>query len=91
MWSIYTTTVIQIIIPLDVDKTSEWYICFILVPIPNEKSVTVYGPSAVKSSTNHTGPGHRSLTANDILLKITLVQYITLIDTSSGYHNLKCG
>ena len=34
-------------------------------------------------------PIHRGPTLNDILPKLYNVQYISIIDVSSGYHNLK--
>ena len=34
-------------------------------------------------------PVHRGLTLNDILPKLNNVQYMSIIDASSGYRNLK--
>ena len=34
-------------------------------------------------------PIHRGLTLNDILLKLNSAKYLSLLDVSSGYHNLK--
>ena len=42
-------------------------------------------PSMVDSSTNKTS------TLNDILLKLNNSKYLSHIDASSGYHNLKLG
>ena len=44
-------------------------------------------PCMVKSSTNRTGA--QGPTLNDILLNLNNAKYISLIDVSSGYHNLK--
>ena len=41
--------------------------------------------SMVKLSTNKTG----APTLNDILQKLNIAKYLAIIDTSSGYHNLK--
>ena len=32
---------------------------------------------------------HRGATTNDIIPKLTCLYYLTVIDASSGYHNLK--
>ena len=34
-------------------------------------------------------PVHRGLTLNDILPRLNNIQYMSIIDASSGYHNLK--
>ena len=44
-------------------------------------------PSMAKSSTNKTGT--RGPTLNDILPELNNAKYLSLIDVSSGYHNLK--
>ena len=47
----------------------------------------MFGSGKIKSGTNQTI--HRGPTLNNILPKLNNVQYMSIIDASSGYHNLK--
>ena len=51
------------------------------------ESKVMHRSSTTKSSTNKTGTQEPTL--NDILPKPNNVKYLSLIDGSSGYHNLK--
>ena len=77
----------KILAPLGVDETAEWSDSFVIVP---KRNVTVWlslDPSRLNQALIwkvYVGP-----TRNDILPKLTNVYYMTLIDASSGYQNLK--
>ena len=78
---------LDIIMPLGVDKTAEWCNSFVLVPKANGKVQLCLDPvqlNQVQIRLIHRGP-----TLNDILLKLNNVQYMSIIDASLGYHNLK--
>ena len=49
--------------------------------------MTLLGPSKAKPGA--IWPLHRAPTLNDVLPKLANVYYITIIDSSSGYHKLK--
>ena len=77
----------DIITPLGVDETSEWSNSFVLVPKANSKVRLCLDPVQLNQALIrlvHWGP-----TLNDILPKLNNVQYMSIIDASSGYHNLK--
>ena len=76
----------QIIVPLDVDETSEWCKSLMLVPKANGKVRLYFDLTWLKIVWIR--PIYRCLTLN-ILPRLAGVKYLTLIDTSSGYHNLK--
>ena len=50
------------------------------------KSQAMPGPSKAKSSSHE--PVHKGHTLNDISPKLNNGQYHSLVDVSSGYHNL---
>ena len=75
------------ITPLGVDKTVEWCNRFVLVPKANDKVRLCLDPVRLNQALIR--PIHRGPTCNDILPKLNKVQYISIIDMSSGYHNLK--
>ena len=94
--SICSTTAIQkrknlqqqdITAQLSIDETTEWCNIFVLVPKLNGK----VRPCLDSARLNHAliRLVHRGLTLNGIFPKLNNVQYLTLIDASSGYHNLK--
>ena len=64
------------------DKTSNWYSSFLLVPQPNGKVRLCLDPARLR-------PVHRGPTTNDIFLKLTCTHYLTLRDAGAGYQNLK--
>ena len=73
--------------PLGDDKTAEWCNSFVLVPKANGKvrfclDLTRLNQVLIR-------PIHRGSMLNDILPKLNNVQYMSIIDVSSGYHNLK--
>ena len=77
----------DIITPLWVNKMVEWCNSFVLVPKANGKVRLCL--DLVRLNQVLIRPIHRGLTLNDILLKLNNVQYMSIIDVSSGYHNLK--
>ena len=72
----------DIITPLGVDVTAEWCNNFVLVSKPNGKVSLCLDQALIRLV-------HRGSILNDILLKLNNAQYLSLIDTSSGYHNPK--
>ena len=77
----------DIIAPLGVDETAEWYSSFVLVPRANGEVRLCLYPTWLNQALIrlvHMGP-----TLNDILPKLHNVKYLSLIDASSGIHNLK--
>ena len=77
----------DIIMPLGVDETSEWCNSFVLVPKANGKVRLCLDPAWLNQALIR--PVHRGPTLNDILPKLNNVQYMSIIDASSGYHNLR--
>ena len=77
----------QIIVPLDVFETSEWCNSFILVPKANGKVWLCLHPASLNKVLKRIL--HRVPTLNDILPMLAGINYLTLIDASSGYHNLE--
>ena len=76
----------QIIVPLAVDETSEWCNSFVLVPKANGKVQLCLETARLNKALMR--PVHRGPTLNDILLRLVDVKYLTVTDTSSGYHIL---
>ena len=77
----------DIIAPLGVDEMAESCNSFVLVPKTNGKVQLCLDPvqlNQVLIRLIHRGP-----TLNDILPKLNNVQYMSIIDASSVYHNLK--
>ena len=72
--------------PLVVDRTAEWCNSFVLVPNANFKVRLCL--DLVRLNQELIRPIHRGPTLNDILPKLNNVQYMSIIDASSGYHNL---
>ena len=79
----------QIIVPLYVNETSEWCNCFVLVPKANDKVWLCLDQARLNKALIR--PVHRGPSLNDILPWLASVKYITLINASSGNHNLKLG
>ena len=77
----------DIITPLAIEETAEWCNSFVLVPKANGKVRLCLDPARLNQALIR--PIHRGPTLNDILLKLNNVQYMSIIDASSGYHNLK--
>ena len=77
----------DIIMPLGVDKTSECCNSFVLVAKANGKVRLCLNPAHLNQALIR--PVHQGPTLNDILSKLYNVQYMSIIDASSGYHNLK--
>ena len=78
---------LDIIIPLEIDETVEWCNSFVLVPKANVKVRLCLDPASLNQALIR--PVHRDPTLNDILPRLKNVKYMSIIDTSSGYHNLK--
>ena len=66
---------------------SEWCNSFVLVPKANGKVRLCLDPAWLNQALIR--PIHRGSTLNDIVPKLNNVRYISLIDASSGYHNLR--
>ena len=77
----------DIIMLLGVDETLEWCSSFVIVPKANGKVRLCLGPAWLNQALIR--PVHWGLTLNNILPKLNNMQYMSIIDTSSGYHNLK--
>ena len=78
---------LDIITPLGIDETAEWCNGFVLVPKANGKVWLCLDPVQLNQALIR--PIHRGPTLNDILPKLNNVQYMSITDASSGYHNLK--
>ena len=77
----------DIIAPLGVDETAEWCNSFVLVPKANGKVRLCLDQAQLNQAQIRLV--HRGTTLNDMLPKLNNVKYLSLIDGSSGYHNLK--
>ena len=77
----------DIIAPLGVDETVEWCNSFVLVPKVNGKVRLCLDPAWLNQALIR--PVCREPTHNDILPKLNNAKYLSLIDVSSGNHNLK--
>ena len=78
---------LDIIRPIGVDETAEWCNSFVLVPKANRKVRLCLDPVQLNQALII--PIHRGPTLNNILPKLNNARYLSLIDASSGYHNLK--
>ena len=76
-----------IITPLGVDKMAEWCHSFVLVPKANGNIRLCLDPAQLNQALIR--PVCRGPTLNDILPKLNNVKYMSIIDASSGHHNLK--
>ena len=74
---------------LGIDEMVEWCNSFILVPKLNDKVRLCLDPARLNQVLIRAV--HRGLTLTDIFPKLNNVKYLSLIDASSGYHNLKLG
>ena len=72
---------------LDMDDMSEQCNSYVLVLKVNGKVTLCLDPVRLKMVLIRLV--HRGLTLNDILTSLPGVKYLTLIDESLGYHNLK--
>ena len=77
----------DIITPLGVDEMAEWCNSFVLVPKANGKVRLCLNAAQLNQA--FIRPIHRDPTLNDILPMLNNVKYMSIIDASSGYHNLK--
>ena len=78
---------LHIITPLRIDETVEWCSSFVLVPKANGKVRLCLDLARLNQALIR--PIHRGPTLNDILPKLNNVKYMSIIDASSGYHNLQ--
>ena len=76
----------DIITPLGVDETAEWCNSFVLIPKANGKVGLCLDLARLNQAIIR--PIHRGPTLNDILPRLNNVKYMSIIDASSGYHNL---
>ena len=77
----------DIFTPLGVDKTAEWCNSFVLVPKANCKVRLCL--DLVRLNQMLIRPLHRGPMLNNISPKLNNVQYMSIIDACSGYHNLR--
>ena len=77
----------KIIVPLGVHDTLEWCNSFVLVSKANSK--VQFCLDTARLNKMWIRPLHKDHTLNDILPRLAGVKYLTLIDASSGHHNLK--
>ena len=77
----------DIITPLGVDETAEWCNSFVLVAKANGKVRLCLDPDQINQALIR--PIQRGPTLNDILPKLNNVKYMSIMDASSGHHNLK--
>ena len=78
---------LDIIVPLGIDEMAEWCNSFVLVPKANAKVWLCLDPVWLNQALIRLI--HRVPTLNDILPKLNNVQYMSIINASLGYHNLK--
>ena len=76
-----------IITPLGIDDMAEWCNRFVLVPTANGNVRLCLNQAQFNQTLIR--PIHRGPTLNNILPKLNNVRYFSIIDASSGYHNLK--
>ena len=77
----------DIITPLGVDEMAEWCNSFVLVPKANGKVRLCLDPVQLNQALIRLI--HRGPTLDDILPRINNMQYMSIINVSSGYHNLR--
>ena len=77
----------DIITPLGVDETAEWCNSFVLVPKANGEVRLCLDQAQLNQALIRLI--HRGPTLDDILPKLNNVKYMSIIDASSGYHNLQ--
>ena len=73
--------------PLYIDEMAEWCNSFVLVPKANGRVRLCLDPARLNQVIVRLM--HRGPTLNDILPKLNNAKYLSLIDASSGYQNLK--
>ena len=79
----------QIIVPLGFDETFEWWNSLVLVLKPNGTVHMCLNPARLSQALIRLV--YRDLTVSDIFPRLAITCYLTLNETSSGYHNLKLG
>ena len=77
----------QMLAPLGLYATVKWCESFVTVPNPNGTVHLCLVPIRLNQAL--TWPVHKGPPINDILSKLTNACFMTIIDVSSGYHNLK--
>ena len=77
----------DIITPLGVDEIVKWCNSFIFILKAKGKVRLFLGPARLNQVLIR--PVHRGPTLNNIFPKLNNIKYWSLIDASSGYHNLK--
>ena len=78
---------LDIIAPLRVDEMAGWCNSFMVVPKANGKVWLCLDPAQLNQALIRLI--YRGPTLNNILLKLNNVQYMSIMDASSVYHNLK--
>ena len=93
MYSICTTRGLeklqeqQRLVPLGMDELVKWSNSLVIVPKSNGTVCSCL--DLARRNQTFIRHIHRKPTLNDILPTITDIQYMTIIDARSGYHNLK--
>ena len=77
----------DIITPIGVDEMVEWCNSFVLVPKANGKVRLCLDLARLNQALIR--PMHRGPTLNGILNRLNNVKYMSIINVSSGYHNLQ--
>ena len=77
----------DIIYTLGVDEMAEWCNSFVLVPKANGRVMLCLDPVQLNQALIRLI--HWDLTLYDILPRLNNVQYMSIIDVNSGYHNLR--
>ena len=78
---------LDIITLLGIDEKAEWCNSVVLVPKANGMARLCLDPVRLNQALIR--PVHRGAMLNDIIPRLNNVQYMSIIDTSSGYLNLK--
>ena len=78
---------LDIIAPLGIEETAQWCNSFVVVPKANGKVQLCLDPVQLNQALIR--PIHRDPIINNILPKLNNVQYLSIINASSGYHNIK--
>ena len=77
----------DIVTPLGVKKMAEWHNSYVSVPKANGKVRLCLDPAWLNQALIR--PIHRGPALNDMLPKLNNVKCMSIIDASSGDHNLK--
>ena len=77
----------QILVSLGMDETAKCHYSFVFLLKANGKVFLCLALARLNKALIR--PVHRGSTLNDILLRLSCIEYLTLINESPGYHNFK--